>query len=179
MEFYEVIRTRRSIRSYKPDSIPDELVNRVLEAARIAPSGSNRQPWKFIVIKDTDLKKRITTACGNQKSLDEAPIIIVACGYNIYSEQNKFYNRGGYMKDFSMLIDVSIALTHLILAARTEGLGTCWIGLFNNEEVKEILGVPKEVNVVAVTPLGYPKVGKFAEPGPRKNLKEILSVDKF
>ena len=83
------------------------------------------------------------------------------------------------MGDFSMLVDVSIAFTHLILAARAEGLGTCWIGSFNNEEIKRILGIPEEVNVVAITPLGYPKDEKFREPGPRKPLSEIMSVDKF
>jgi len=83
------------------------------------------------------------------------------------------------MGDFSMLVDVSIAFTHLILAARAEGLGTCWIGSFNNEEIKRILSIPEEVNVVAITPLGYPKDEEFREPGPRKPLSEIMSVDKF
>ena len=173
MDFYEVIRTRRSIRSYKPDPIPEEVLTRVLDAARIAPSGSNRQPWKFIVVKDEELKRRIAKACHSQMFIAEAPVVIVACGYNIH------YNRGEYMGDFSMLVDVSIAFTHLILAARAEGLGTCWIGSFNNEEIKRILGIPEEVNVVAITPLGYPKDEEFREPGPRKPLSEIMSVDKF
>ena len=173
LDFYEVIRTRRSIRSYKPDPIPKEVLTRVLDAARIAPSGSNRQPWKFIVVKDEELKRRIAKACHNQMFIAEAPVVIVACGYNIH------YNRGEYMGDFSMLVDVSIAFTHLILAARAEGLGTCWIGSFNNEEIKRILGIPEEVNVVAITPLGYPKDEEFREPGPRKPLSEIMSVDKF
>ena len=173
MDFYEVIRTRRSIRSYKPDPIPEEVLTRVLDAARIAPSGSNRQPWKFIVVKDEELKRRIAKACHSQMFIAEAPVVIVACGYNIH------YNRGEYMGDFSMLVDVSIAFTHLILAARAEGLGTCWIGSFNNEEIKRILSIPEEVNVVAITPLGYPKDEEFREPGPRKPLSEIMSVDKF
>lgn len=173
MDFYEVIRTRRSIRSYKPDPIPEEVLMRILDAARIAPSGSNRQPWKFIVVKDEELRKRLAAACHNQTFIAEAPVIIVACGYNIH------WNRGGYMGDLSMLIDVSIAFTHLILAARAEGLGTCWIGAFDNEEVKKILGVPEDVNVVAVTPLGYPKDEEFREPGSRKALSEIISINGF
>jgi len=173
MDFYEVIRTRRSIRSYKPDPVPDEVLMRVLEAARIAPSGSNRQPWKFIIVKDENLRRRVAQACRNQMFIAEAPIVIVACGYNIH------WNRGGYMGDLSMLIDVSIAFTHLILAARAEGLGTCWIGAFDNEEVKNLLNIPKEVNVVAITPLGYPKDEEFREPGPRKPISEIISIDKF
>ena len=172
MEFHEVIRTR-SIRAYRPDPIPEEALNRVLEAVRIAPSGSNRQPWKFIVVGNDKLRRRLAAACGNQGFIGEAPVVVVACGYNIN------YDRGGYMGDMSMLIDVSIAFTHLILAARAEGLGTCWIGAFNNDEVKKILNIPGEVNVVAVTPLGYPKDDGFVEPGLRKPLAEIISMDKF
>lgn len=173
MDFYEVIRTRRSIRSYKSDPIPDEVLMRVLEAARIAPSGSNRQPWKFIIVKSEELKKKVAAACHNQMFIAEAPVVIVACGYNIH------YNRGGYMGDLSMLVDVSIAFTHLILAARAEGLGTCWIGSFDNEEVKKILGIPRDVNVVAITPLGYPRDEGFGEPAGRKTLSEIISIDRF
>lgn len=173
MDFYEVIRTRRSIRSYKPDPIPDDVLMRVLDAARIAPSGRNLQPWKFIVVRDAELKRRLAIACHDQMFIAEAPVVIVACGYNIR------WNRGEYMGDLSMLVDVSIAFTHLILAARAEGLGTCWIGSFSNEEVKKILGIPKDVNVVAITPLGYPKGKGFREPGPRKSLQEIVSFDKY
>lgn len=173
MDFYEVIRTRRSIRSYKPDTIPEDVLTRVLDAARIAPSGSNRQPWKFIVVKNEELKRQIAKACHNQMFIAEAPVVIVACGYNIH------YDRGEYMGDFSMLVDVSIAFTHLILAARAEGLGTCWIGSFNNKEIKRILNIPEDVNVVAITPLGYPKDEEFREPGFRKPLSEIVSIDRF
>ena len=173
MEFYEVIRTRRSIRAYRPDPIPEDAFNRVLEATRVAPSGSNRQPWRFIIVKDEELKRRLAAACGNQGFIAEAPVVVVACGFDIN------YNRGGYMGEMSMLVDVSIAFTHLILAARAEGLGTCWIGAFDNEEVKEILEIPEDVNVVAVTPLGYPKDDRFPEPGPRKPLTEMVTTDRF
>ncbi|MFQ6053204.1 MAG: nitroreductase family protein [Candidatus Bathyarchaeia archaeon] len=173
MEFYEVIRTRRSIRSYLPDPVPEEALNRVLEAVRIAPSGSNRQPWKFILVKDEGLRRQLTEACGGQGFIAEAPVVVVACGYDIQ------YNRGGYMGEMSMLVDVSIAFTHLVLAARAEGLGTCWIGAFDNGKVKRLLSIPEGYNVVAVTPLGYPRDGGFDEPGRRKPLKEIVSVDRF
>jgi len=173
MEFYDVVRTRRSIRSYRPDPVPEEALSRILETARVAPSGSNRQPWKFIVVRDEKLRSRLATACGNQGFIAEAPVAIVACGYDID------YNRGGYMGGMSMLVDVSIAFTHMILAARAEGLGTCWIGAFDNDEAKEILDIPEDVNVVAVTPLGYPKGDGFAETGPRKPLTEIRSLDRF
>ena len=173
MDFYEVIRTRRSVRSYKNKPIPEEVLNRVLETARIAPSGSNRQPWKFILVKDEALKQKMISACKNQTFVAEAPVIVVACGKKIPS------NRGGYMGEMSMLVDVSIAFTHLILAARAEGLGTCWIGAFNNNEVKRLLEVPNGYEVVAVTPLGYPLEDVFTEPRNRKNLDEIVSLNKF
>ncbi len=173
MEFYEVLRTRRSIRSYRSDPVPEAVLSRVLEAVRVAPSGSNRQPWRFIVVKDEGLRRRLVPVCGDQGFIAEAPVVVVACGRNIHSD------RGGYMREFSMLVDVSIAFTHLVLAARAEGLGTCWIGDFSNEAVKEVLGVPEDFNVVAVTPLGYPKDEGFAGPGPRKSLKEIVLINKF
>ncbi|MDH5770115.1 MAG: nitroreductase family protein [Candidatus Bathyarchaeota archaeon] len=173
MDFYKVIRTRRSVRSYKNKPILEEVLNRVLETARIAPSGSNRQPWKFILVTDEALKRKMISACKNQTFVAEAPVIIVACGKKIPS------NRGGYMGEMSMLVDVSIAFTHLILAARAEGIGTCWIGAFNNNEVKRLLKVPKRYEVVAVTPLGYPLEDVFTEPRNRKNLDEIVSLNKF
>ena len=176
MNLHEVIKTRRSIRSYKPDLIPEDVLNRVLDAGRIAPSGSNRQPWRFILVKDEAIKRELAEACNNQLWVAEAPVVVAACGKNLN------YNRGGYMGDMSMLMDLSIAFTHLILAARGEGLGTCWIGAFTNDEVKELLGVPDEDwNVAAISPLGYPKDGKkaFTEPKGRKLLSEIVSIDKF
>jgi nitroreductase len=172
LEFYDVIRTRRSIRSFKPDPISDEVLKRVLDAARIAPSGSNRQPTKLILIRKGELKSQLVPLTGGQAFIAEAPIVIVACGKNIN------YNRGGYMGDMSVLVDVSIAFDHMTLAARAEGLGTCWIGSFDNGRLKELLAIPPDVNVVALTPLGYPR-GGFAEPGPRKSLGEIVCEDRF
>ena len=173
MDFYDVAKTRRSVRSYRSDPIPEEVLDRVLEAVRIAPSGSNRQPWRFIVVKDEATKQRLVPACNGQSWIADAPVVIVACGQNIH------YNRGGYMGDMSVLVDVSIGFTHLILAARAEGLGTCWIGAFSNDEVKKILGVPEDYYVVAVTPLGYPEGEPFKGPASRKPLSEIASTDKF
>jgi nitroreductase len=173
MEIYEVFNTRRSIRSYESTPIPDESLNMILESTRIAPSGSNRQPWKFIVIKDENLKKEVAENCSNQLWIADAPIIIVACGNQID------YSRGRYMGEMSFLVDVSIAFTHLILAARAEGIGTCWIGAFDNNSLKTVLNIPKEIDVVAVTPLGYPKNGEFSPPGTRKTIDEITSTNKY
>jgi len=173
MEFYEVVRTRRSVRSYSSAPVSDEVLSRVLEAARIAPSGSNRQPWKFILVRDENLKKELVSLSGGQSFIAQAPLVIVACGVNIH------YNRGSYMGDMSMLVDVSIAVDHFTLAARAEGLGTCWIGLFNNEEIKKLLQIPEDVNVVAVIPIGYPHGKAFKDPGSRKKMSEIICADRY
>jgi len=168
MEFYDVIRTRRSIRSYRADPVPEESLNRVLEAVRMAPSGSNRQPWRFYVVKDPEKRRRVAQACGGQMWIGQAPTVIVATGWGVH------FSRGGYMGDMSFIMDVGIAFTHLILAARAEGLGTCWIGDFQNTEVKKVLGLPDDEDVVAVTPLGYPDKGGFTEKTSRKPLEEIV-----
>ncbi|NIU84305.1 MAG: nitroreductase [Candidatus Thorarchaeota archaeon] len=173
MDIYEVFKTRRSIRSYQSRPVPDESLNKILESIRIAPSGSNRQPWKFIIVIDAELKKEVARACSNQLWIADAPIIIVACGWKID------YSRGGYMGDMSFLVDVSIAFTQMILAARAEEIGTCWIGAFDNTKVKKLLEIPEDVDVVAITPLGFPKNVEFTPPGKRKQIDEITSTNKY
>jgi nitroreductase len=173
MEFYEAVMTRRSVRSYKPDLVPEDALNRILEAVRMAPSGSNRQPWKFIVVTDSEKRRRLMEICGKQRFVGEAPVAIVGCGKDVK------YNRGGYMRDKAFLVDVSIAFTHLLLAARAEGLGTCWIGDFENRKVKELFDVPDDFDVVAVTPLGYPDGDAFKETDMRKPFEDVVSKDKF
>jgi nitroreductase len=144
---------------------------RVLEAARLAPSGKNFQPWKFIIVKDKALKEKLAQASAGQFFMAEAPIIIVGCGF----PDNCYAHMGRYMKSWS--VDVTIALEHLILQAQEEGLGTCWIGSFEEEEVKAILNIPENVKVLALTPLGYPdEIPRFRG---RKSLDEFISYDRF
>ena len=174
MDFYTVVRTRRSVRSYRPDPIPDDVLKRIFEAVRTAPSGSNRQPWKYILVNSPELKKALAPLCGGQSFIARAPTLVAACGRNIH------YNRGGYMGDFSVLVDIAIGVDHLTLAAREEGLGTCWIGSFDNEKIKELLSIPEDMNVVALTPLGYPTSEEvFSPPGQRKPIEEIVCWNKY
>ena len=168
MEFYEVIKTRRSIRSYKPTKIPEESLKRVLEAARIAPSGHNRQLWKFYIVENPEKKQATAKACKDQMWIADAPAVIVATGWKIP------FSRGGYMGDMTFTMDVSIAFTQLLLAARAEGLGTCWIGDFGNDAVKQALDIAEDEYVVAVSPIGYPDKGTFSENTSRKSLEEIM-----
>jgi nitroreductase len=173
MDFYDVIKTRRSARQYRPDPIPKDVLNRVLHAARLAPSGSNRQPTRYVLVEDQEARKQLAELCHNQRFIAEAPVVIVACGGKIPS------NRGGYMGRYSMLVDVAIAVDHLTLAARAEGLGTCWIGAFDNAAIKDSLGVPEEVQVVAITPLGYPQGDPFKETQDRLPLSELVCKERW
>jgi nitroreductase len=168
MEFYDVIKTRRSIRKYKKEPVPDNSLNRILNSARLAPSGSNRQKWKYYVVKDQKMINKLASACGEQDWIAQAPVVIAATGWRLG------YNRGGYMGEMSFIMDVAISFTHLILAARAENLGTCWIGDFDNEAVKKILGIKGEEEVVAVTPLGYPDGIEFSKVTNRKPLEDIF-----
>lgn len=171
MKVLDVIQNRRSVRKYKEDPIPEKALMRVLEAARLAPSGKNFQPWKFIIVKDKALKEKLAQASAGQFFMAEAPIIIVGCGF----PDNCYAGMGRYMKSWS--VDVTIALEHLILQAQEEGLGTCWIGSFEEEEVKAILNIPENVKVLALTPLGYPEeIPRFRG---RKSLDEIISYDRY
>ena len=172
MELREALATRRSVRAYRPDAVPSDVLDRVLEAARIAPSANNFQPWKFIVVRDEVLRRELVGACCDQRFVGEAPIVIVACGLPTRG------GIGGYAS--SMLVDVAIAVDHLTLAARDEGLGTCWIGAFDHDRVRALLGIPDSVQVVAITPLGYPKTpGAFQATGGRKSLDEIVCWNRY
>jgi nitroreductase len=171
MSILDTIKERRSVRRYKPDPIPEEVVQRVLDAARLAPSGKNLQPWKFIVVRDESLKQRLVKACVGQAFIAEAPIVIVACAF----PDNCYSRMGNYMKSWP--VDVAIAVEHMMLQAKEEGLGTCWIGAFEEKEVKTLLNVPEEVRVLALTPLGLP-AEKPVSRG-RKKLEQIVSKDFF
>ena len=171
MDIYEAIKERTSVRAYRRDDVDDSKVERILEAARLAPSGKNGQPWTFIVVKDEETRKKLVPACKNQAFIAEAPIVIVACGH----EERAYKKMGGYWN--STPVDIGIALEHLMLAAAAEGLGTCWIGAFIEDRVKEILGIPEEVKIVALTPVGYPSAEKTHRP--RKSLDEIVMHEKW
>ncbi len=171
MSFLDLAKTRRSVRRFKPDPVPEEDLRYVLEAARVAPSANNVQPWKFVIVKDRAKRRELAEACWGQKFIAEAPIVIVACGLPTHSKI------GGYMS--SMPVDVAIAMTHLILAAAERGLGTCWIGAFYEDEVKRIVGVPKEVRVVALTPLGYPVEELKPHDKSRKPLDKIVCEETY
>lgn len=167
----DIIRTRKSIRAYLPKEIEREKLDYILEAFRLAPSAKNIQPWKLIVVDDKKIIKELIPACNNQKFLEDAPVIIAACA----DEENAYGRMGGYMSSYS--IDIALALEHLILAAAEQGLGTCWIGSFKEQEVKDILQIPKKMRVVALTPVGYP--AREGSGRGRKPMSEVVSYNSY
>lgn len=165
----EAIRKRQSVRSYQDKEIPEEILQQILEAGRLAPSACNNQPWKFIVVRDKNLKKRLVSTCKNQKFVGEASVVIVGCAI---SPSYKMDNG-----EYSYTIDLAIALEHMSLQATSLGVGTCWIGAFYQDQVKKNLGIPEEVQVVALVSVGYPK--ELGLKRGRKPLSEIVCYDKY
>ncbi|MBN1678523.1 MAG: nitroreductase family protein [Candidatus Thermoplasmatota archaeon] len=170
MDVYDAIRARRSERDYDSKPVPEDVLNRVLEAGRISPSASNYQPWHFIVVRDPERRKALTDG-RYAKFLTQSPVVIVGLGDTKTSPEWH-------------VVDTTIALQHMVIAATAEGLGTCWIGSFYEDRVKAALGVPERYRVVAMLAMGYPKEktdirSAIARPKNRKELKRILSFDKF
>jgi nitroreductase len=148
MEVYEAIRTRKSVRAFLARAVPDELLRRVLEAARAAPSARNAQEWRFVAVREPGTREKLALEAARQPFIGTAPVLLACC-----AETDGRIMRCGQP---AYPIDVAIAMDHLTLAAAAEGLGTCWIGSFDEARVKEILGIPSPVRVVQLMPLGYP-----------------------
>lgn len=158
MNVYEAIKTRRSIRSYLDMAVEEDKLQRVLQAARLAPSASNLQEWRFVVVRDAQTRKKLMEAAKGQRFVGEAPVVIACC-----AKTDQHVMTCGQM---CYPIDVAIAIDHMTLAAVEEGLGTCWIGAFFADQVREILGIPENVPVVELLTLGYPA----SVPGPSSRL---------
>ncbi|HOW71574.1 MAG TPA: nitroreductase family protein [Phycisphaerae bacterium] len=176
MNVIDAIRTRRSVRAYSSKPISAGTIYRLAEAMRSAPSACNYQPWHFVWVQNAELRKGVAKAANDKLWLAEAPIIVVACGM----PEKAYPKMGGYSN--SVDIDLAIAMDHLILAATTEGLGTCWIGAFNEATVKQLLGIPAGVKIVAMTPLGYPASPDLLRPireDERLPLSKIISTDRY
>ena len=168
MTVFEAIKTRRSIRSYLPTPVEEEKLETILEAGRLSQSASNGQDWKFILVRDPEKLELLYKAAYEQPSVKEAPAALVCCG---------FARRMMDCGQPTDTVDVSIALTHMMLVAHELGLGTCWLGHFNADDVKEALIIPEEVSVVAMTPLGYPAETPAARP--RKDTADVFGYDEY
>jgi nitroreductase len=180
MEFTDVIKNRSSIRSYIDREVEEEKIQYILECARLAPSWTNKQCWRFIVVKNKDMVTELAKTSLINRWLKTAPIIIVACAD---PTESGTHNGIEYYT-----VDSSIAFEHLILAATNVGLGTCWIGGFDEEKVKTLLDIPKRIRVVALSPLGYSSEKKsivdsafqmITKAKKRKSLEEIVHYNRW
>ncbi|MBI5573005.1 MAG: nitroreductase family protein [Elusimicrobia bacterium] len=174
MNFSELVKKRQSVRKYSDKPVPKDILERCLEAARLAPSACNSQPWSFIVIDDVKSNNEVARAAfsgiySSNSFAKSAPVLVA-----VITEQSKFIAAlGGYFRGTQYnLIDVGIAVEHFVLQAAEEGLGTCWLGFFNEKEVKKILNVPKEKKVDIMISVGYPADDKVREKS-RRPIDEI------
>ncbi|MBN2330212.1 MAG: nitroreductase family protein [Candidatus Aenigmarchaeota archaeon] len=152
MNTIECIKSRASVRSYKPDEIPDAVLDEVLDAAIHAPSAGNVQDWEFVVVRKQETKARLAEAAYAQGFIAQAPVIVVVCS-NLRTISAAYGERG---KGLYSIQDTSAASQNLMLAACEKGIGTCWVGSFNDEKVREILVLPTHVRPMALIPMGYP-----------------------
>ena len=169
MDVFEAIQQRYSVRRYRPQPVEPEKLARVLEAARLAPSAGNRQEWRFIVVTDKEARQELIEAASGQEFVGQAPVVIAACAET--DEQVMPCGQPSYP------IDVAIALEHIALQAVAEGLGTCWVGAFDEAAVKKVLNIPHAIRVVELMPLGYP--ADKPKPKQRLALEEIVFPEKW
>jgi nitroreductase len=175
MKFIDLVKKRESVRKYSSKPVSREVIDQCLEAARLAPSACNSQPWSFIVVDDEEtkneiVKKSMSGIYSSNKFVMTAPVIIV-----VITEYSTYLARmGGMLRHIKYnLIDIGIACEHLVLQAEEMGLGTCWLGWFDEKAVKKVLGLPKSTKVDVMISLGYPDENLPAKKRIRKSLDEI------
>lgn len=173
MDVFEAIKSRRSIRAYTREGVPEEDVEKLIDAARWAPSAGNIQPWEFIIVRDTAIKRRLSAAALDQTFIEEAEVVIVVCA----NEMQSGWGYGSRGVSLYCLQDTAAAIQNILLAACALGLGTCWVGAFQEEEARAVLGVPRGVRPIAIIPVGY----SAERPGPRfrRSIKEIIHYETF
>jgi nitroreductase len=169
MEYTDLIQTRESIRNYDPNRpVPEEILLKILDAGRLAPSACNYQPWKFLLISSHDMLEKVRD-CYPREWFKDAPHIVVSVGLR---DQAWIRSYDGYN---SIETDVAIAMTHIILAAENEGVGTCWIAAYNPALLREALNIDGNRQIFGITPLGYPRQGfRKTLIKKRKPLEEIV-----
>ena len=173
MDFFEVIKLRRSIRAYTDAEVSEKTVEKLIDAARLAPSAGDIQPWEFIVIRRPEIKRGLAAAALNQTFIEEAPVVIVVCA----DENRSRRGYGGRGASLYCIQDTAAATENLLLAACALGLGACWIGAFYEEEVGTIMNLPKGVRPIAIVPIGYPAerpASRYKRP-----LEEIIHHETF
>jgi nitroreductase len=173
MELSDAIKGRRSIRAFKPLDVPEETVEKLVDAACYAPSAGNTQPWAFVIAKKMKTKKKLATAAYNQAFVEEAPVVIVVC-----ADENRCsmrYGRRG--ATLYCLQDTAAATQNILLTAFSLGLGTCWVGAFDEDEAKKAVNAPEGMRPVAMIPIGY--ANKKPLQRSRRALKQIVYQEEF
>src|SRR5437016_13612336 len=171
MEVLEAIKSVKSVSKYKPDPVPEQKVQAVVNAARFAVSADNIQPWKFIVVSDEDAKRKLAGACTNAKHLADAHLLVVACA----RLDEAVAMIGGYMNSYP--VDLGMALAKVTVAATSAGLGTSWVFAFNEEKVRSLLSIPADARVVGLAPLGIPRA--LEPPAARRQPSEIIADNAY
>lgn len=169
MDVFETIVARHSVRAYKPDPVDDDVLGRVLEAARRAPTAANRQPFRIIVIHTRGREEELARVYG-RPWFTQAPLVLAV----IAVPDEAWHRSDGKPYD---VVDATIAMDHLILAATALGLGTCWVAAFNSEAARNVLGLPDDVEPVAFTPLGYPDESPTGTD--RRPLGELVKYERW
>jgi nitroreductase len=173
VEVFEAIQGRRSIRAFESREVPEELVERLIEAARWAPSAGNIQPWEFIIVRKQEIKRKLAEAALWQSFIEEAPVVIVVCADEVRSTQG--YGMRG--KTLYCIQDTAAAIQNIHLAAYSMGLGTCWVSAFREDEARKVLKTPAGIRPVAIIPVGYP--AETPSPRSRRPLKQIVHYETF
>jgi len=173
MDVLEAVKGRRSIRAFKNEDVPAEIVEEIIDAARWAPSAGNIQPWEFIIVRKPKIKRRLVEAALDQVFIEEAPVVIVVCANEERSSQG-YRVRG---ETLYCIQDTAAAIQNIHLTAYSLGLGTCWVGAFREEEAREILKIPRGMRPVAIIPVGYPAEAPTAPS--RKSTSQIVHYETF
>ena len=173
MNVLEAIKGRRSIRAFKNQGVPAEIVEELIDAARWAPSAGNIQPWEFIIVRKPRIKRRLVETALGQMFIEEAPVVIVVCA----DEERSSQGYGVRGKTLYCIQDTAAAMQNIHLTAYSLGLGTCWVGAFREEEARKILKIPRGMRPVAIIPVGYPAEAPTARM--RKSISQIVHYETF
>jgi nitroreductase len=173
LDVFEAIKKRRSVRAYADEKVSEEDVERLIDAARWAPSAGNIQPWEFVVVKDVETKRKLSEAALNETFIEKAPVVIVVCA-DLNRSSRCYGSRG---KHLYSLQDTAAATENILLAAQELGLATCWVGAFRDNEVAKAVKAPRNLRPVAIVPVGHPAERPMAPP--KRSVNEIVHYETF
>jgi len=173
LDFFEIVKLRRSVRAFTEDKVADEEVEKIVDAARWAPSAGNIQPWEFVVVRKPEIKRRLAEAALDQSFIEEAPVVILVCADETRSE----WGYGSRGVNLYCIQDTAAAIENMLLAASALGLGSCWVGAFYEDDVRKTLNLPRGVRPVAIVPVGRP--AEKPRPPYKRSLREIVHHETF